>query len=176
MEEIKINRKPGEKDQESVVGQQKIESHQQLKPENELMVENFMKEYGNIKTAYMLTTSRDGESVRAIYFYPNVIEAVKGYEKYKDWGFAKDYLTITLYGPGGIIERKTLTRPKGGDCTFIRQDYIEAEQILLRYKNKMSKNDYDMLVKEFAGLFSRDNIRFNVSRFFKECQTEEVFE
>ena len=35
---------------------------------------------------------------------------------------------------------------------------------------------YKNLVKDFAGLFSRDNIRFDVSRFFRECQCEEVFE
>lgn len=176
MEEVQITRRPGEKDQLSTLQKQKEESISQIRPENEIMVDNFMKEYGNAKYAFMLTTSRDGEPVRAIYFYPNAIEAVKGYEQYKDWGFAKDYLTITLYGPGGIIDKKILSRPKGGDCTFVRQDYIDAEKILLKHKKSMSIEDYKKLVKDFAGLFSRDNIRFDVSRFFRECQCEEVFE
>lgn len=176
MDQVKINLKPGEKFQENILAGQKEESIKQIRPENEIMVENFMKEYGEMKFAYMLTTSRDGEPVRAIYFYDNALSASKGYMQYKDWGFAKDYLTITLYGPGGVIEQKVLRRPKGGDCTFIRQDYIEAEKILSKYRNSMSLEDYKSIVKDFAGLFSRDNIRFDVSRFFRECQCEEVFE
>jgi nucleoside-diphosphate-sugar epimerase len=94
----------------------------------------------------------------------------------RDWGFAKDHLTIKLWGPGGLIAEKTLKRPQGGDCTFVRSDYIEAENIILKIKQHLDEETYKSLVKDFAGLFSRDSIRFDVSRFFKQTECEEVFE
>ena len=166
--------------QQEYLEQQKKESLSQLRPENIDIVNNFVQEHKNAPAGYMLTISRDGESpVRSIYNFHHMLDAAAAYNKYIDWGFAKEYLTITLYGPGGKLAEKVLKRPDGGtqgDCTFIRQDYIDAEKILLKYKNKIMEDDYKLLVKDFAGLFSRDNIRFDVSRFFRECQTEEVFE
>ena len=176
MEPVEIKRLPGEKDQESTILKQQAEDH--IRPEHYVVVENFLKEQSVVSPppAWMLTTSRDGEGPRAIYFYPGPIEAVEGYNQYVDWGFAKDYLTITLYGPGGEVAKKVLRRPQGGDCTFLREDYIVTEKILLKYKDDMEYDRYQNLVKDFAGIFSRDNIRFDVARFFKQTECEEVFE
>jgi hypothetical protein len=166
--------------QEEYLKEYKEESLKQLKPEHEDVVNNFLKENQKVHSSYMLTIARDGEHpVRSIYYYSNALDAVSSYNRYTDWGFAKEYLTVSLYGPGGNIAEKVLRRPSGGtqgDCTFVREDYIKAEKILLRYKEVMDLQDYSSLVKDFAGLFSRDNIRFDVSRFFKETGCEEVFE
>lgn len=166
--------------QQEYLEKYKEESLKQLKPEHNDIVDNFLKENSKINTHYMITIARDGESpARSIYHYHNILDAVHSYNKYTDWGFAKEYLTVSLYGPGGLLDTKTLKRISGGtqgDCTFVREDYIKAEKILLSYKDKISLEDYTSLVKDFAGLFSRDNIRFDVSRFFRECQCEEVFE
>lgn len=166
--------------QQEYLNKYKEESLKQLNPQHTDIVDQFLKQNAGINTHYMITIARDGESpARSIYHYHNIIDAVNGYNKYTDWGFAKEYLTVTLYGPGGLLDQKVLKRSPGGtqgDCTFIREDYIRAEKIILGYKNKINKEDYTSLVKDFAGLFSRDNIRFDVSRFFKECQIEEVFE
>jgi hypothetical protein len=152
----------------------------ELKPEHTSVVDNFLKENSSGSTHYMLTIARDGESpARSIYHYNGPIDVTDAYNKYTDWGFAKEYLTVTMYGPGGQLAQKVLRRSSGGtqgDCTFVREDYIKAERIILRYKNDIPKDIYTSLVKDFAGLFSRDNIRFNVSRFFKETECEEVFE
>jgi len=166
--------------QEEYLEGYKRESEAQLNPEHQVMVDNFLKENSKIFPHYMITIARDGESpARSIYHFTNTVEAVNAYEKYTDWGFSKEYLTVTLYGPGGVLDQKVLKRSLGGsqgDCTFVRGDYIRAEKILLKYKNIMNEKDYQQLIKDFAGLFSRDNIRFDVSRFFRECQCEEVFE
>jgi len=124
--------------QQEYLEKYKEESLKQLNPEHFDVVINFLKTNSQINPHYMITISRDGESpARSIYHFPNAIEAVENYNKYTDWGFAKNYLTVTLYGPGGKLSEKVLKRPLGG---------------------------------------SRDNIRFDVSRFFRECQCEEVFE
>jgi len=158
----------------------KNESLSQLNPEHFRIVSEFLKENSKIKQEYMVTVARDGEfPVRSLYVFNTILDAINCYNKYTDWGFAKEYLTVVLYGPGGVLDEKILNRPFGGtqgDCTFIREDYIKAEKILVTYKDKMILKDYQQLVKDFAGLFSRDNIRFDVSRFFRECQCEEVFE
>ena len=166
--------------QQEYLEKYKEESIKQLNPEHNDVIANFLEKNSNITPHYMITIARDGESpARSIYHYPNVVDAVEGYNKYTDWGFAKEYLTVTLYGPGGRLSEKVLKRSMGGtqgDCTFVREDYIKAEKILLSYKDKIDSYNYKNLVKDFAGLFSRDNIRFDVSRFFRECQCEEVFE
>lgn len=166
--------------QQEYLEKYKKESLSQLSPQHEQLVNDFIKQNQGTNSTYMITTARDGEyPARSIYYFTNVIDSVKAYEKYTDWGFAKEYLTVTLYGPGGQLDQKVFRRSYGGtqgDCTFVREDYIKAEKILVAYKDKMSLKDYQQLVKEFAVLFSRDNIRFDVSRFFRECQCEEVFE
>jgi hypothetical protein len=126
---------------------------------------------------YRVTIFRDDEvQARSIYRYDNVIDAVNCYNRYTDWGFAKNYLRVVLSGEKEQYGEKILRRPSGGECTFIREDYVKAQKILLSYKDKMKYEDYQSLIKNFAELFSRDNIRFDVSRFFRECQCEEVSE
>lgn len=149
----------------------------ELRPEHEDVVSSFLESQRNNHASYMLTIARDGESpARSIYHLSNAIDAAEAYNRYQDWGFAKDYLTVSLYEPGGKITTKVLSRPKAGECVFVKADYIKAEQILLSTKDHMPEEAYTNLIKEFAGLFSRDNIRFDVSRFFKSTQCEEVNE
>jgi len=149
----------------------------ELKPEHADRVLEFVEQNKNIRAAYMLTIARDGESpVRSIYHFENAIDAAQGYNRYTDWGFAKEFLTVSLYEPGGKITTKVLKRPKAGECVFVKADYIKAENILLSVKEDLPQESYTNLIKEFAGLFSRDNIRFDVSRFFKATKCEEVNE
>ena len=177
MDQIIPAKKEGERTQDEYLNEQKENTLKQLKPEHQIILDRFIQENGKINANWMLTTQRDGEPIpRSIYNYKNVFDAIAGYDQYQDWGFAKDHLTIKLWGPGGLIAEKTLSRPQGGDCTFVRSDYIEAEKILLKVKQNLSTDQYTSLVKDFAGLFSRDNIRFDVSRFFKQTECEEVFE
>lgn len=152
----------------------------ELKLEHISVVDEFLRANSGASTHYMLTIARDGESpARSIYHYNSPIDVTEAYNKYTDWGFAKEYLTVTMYGPGGQLAQKVLRRSSGGtqgDCTFVREDYIKAEKIILKYKNDMTEDRYKSLVNDFAGLFSRDNIRFDVSRFFKATECEEVSE
>jgi hypothetical protein len=132
------------------------------------MVEKF-KQQVQQKTAdnYMLTIARDGESpVRSIYFYDNAIDASSGYEAYSDWGFAKDFLSVTLYEPTGKVHEKILRRPMGGECVFIREDYTKLSKIYADIKDGMDKDRYNYLVLESAKLLSKDNQRFDPKRFF----------
>jgi hypothetical protein len=132
------------------------------------MVEKF-KQQVQQKTAdsYMLTIARDGESpVRSIYFYDNAIDASSGYEAYSDWGFAKDFLSVTLYEPNGKVHEKTLRRPMGGECVFIREDYVKLSKIYADIKEGIDENKYNYLVLESARLLSKDNQRFDPKRFF----------
>jgi hypothetical protein len=116
--------------------------------------------------SYMLTIARDGESpVRSIYFYDNAIDAATGYAAYTDWGFAKDYLTVELHEPIGRVHSKVLRRPRGGECTFVRQDYNDATAILLALNGTIEQDHYNYLVYEFGKLFSKDNQRFDYKRF-----------
>ena len=142
-----------------------------LNQNNKTMVEQYVAEVAeNNNKAYMLTIARDGESpVRSIYFYDNAIDAVGGYDNYQDWGFAKEYLTVTLYEPTGRTHSKVLKRPKGGECVFVQKDYIDAERILLSIKDEMKYGSYLSLVSDFAMLFSKDNQRFDPVRFFKQA-------
>jgi hypothetical protein len=149
----------------------------ELRPEHADRVSEFVEQNKNIRASYMLTIARDGESpVRSIYHFDNAIDAAQAYGRYTDWGFAKDFLTVSLYEPGGKNTTKVLKRPKAGECVFVKADYIEAEKILLSTKEHLPEENYTNLIKGFAGLFSRDNIRFDVSRFFKATQCEEVNE
>lgn len=122
-------------------------------------------------SSYMLTISRDNEyPIRSIYFYDNALGAAQGYNAYKDWGFAKEFLTVTLYEPNGKINIKTLKRPKGGECVFIRQDYIDVSELILKIKDKINKEDYQRFVLGMAKIFSKDNLRFDEQRFFKKTK------
>lgn len=132
------------------------------------MVEDFLKRASEGRgDSYMLTIARDGESpVRSIYFYENSVDAVRGYEAYQDWGFAKDFLTIELYEPNGRKHSKVLNRPRGGECVFHREQYHQITEILNAAKPAIEEETFNSLSYKFAKLFSQDNQRFNVDRFF----------
>ena len=80
---------------------------------------------------YIITVSRDGENPpRSLISFDTKKEAIEGYDKYEDAGFAKDYLTISLYEPNGKINTKTLKRNHAGDPSFVRQNYIDTVEAL----------------------------------------------
>ena len=132
------------------------------------MVEKFKQQVQPKTTdTYMLTIARDGESpARSIYFYDNAIDASSGYEAYSDWGFSKNFLTVTLYEPTGRVHEKTLRRPRGGECVFVREDYTKLSKIYANIKEGMDQDKYNYLVLESARLLSKDNQRFDPKRFF----------
>lgn len=139
----------------------------ELKNEHVDMVAQYKSRVAD-KTAdsYMLTVARDGEQpARSIYFYGDAIDAATGYAAYTDWGFAKDFLTVELYEPTGMVHSKVLRRPRGGECVFHREQYHEAAIILSEASSKMDSDSYNKLVYDFAKLFSKDNQRFQVDRF-----------
>ena len=121
----------------------------------------------------MLTIARDGEDpVRTIIFYTNAIDAAEAYNKYTDWGFARNFLTVRLYEPNGVVNEKILKRNQAGECTFIRQDYISMQSILLKIKNNIDKNIYDSLCLDIMQIFAKDSWRFDPERFLKDLGIE----
>jgi len=80
----------------------------EIRPSHEDIVNDYIKNAKEGKLGhYMITVSRDGEfPVRSIISFDNVEQAVEGYEMYQDAGFAKDYLTVSLYQPSGMITTK----------------------------------------------------------------------
>jgi hypothetical protein len=115
---------------------------------------------------YMMTIARDGESpARSIYFYDNALDAATGYAAYTDWGFAKDYLTVVLYEPTGKKSEKVLRRPRGGECTFVKNDYLEIANALSTAKSEIAEEVFNKLIFKFAKIFSKDNQRFDHERF-----------
>jgi hypothetical protein len=120
------------------------------------------------QTAYMLTISRDGEEpVRTIIFYNSAIEAAEAYNMYNDWGFAKQYLTVKLYEPSGKINEKVFKRNQAGDPTFLRQNYYDVSDILLRLKPLLEVEVYEKACLDIATSFAKDNWRFNPERFLQ---------
>ena len=74
-------------------------NNSELKPSHKILVDEYIQSV-NEKTqnSYMLTIARDGEQpARSILYYNNAIDAAYAYNKYTDWGFAKNFLTVTLY-------------------------------------------------------------------------------
>jgi hypothetical protein len=139
-----------------------------LRPEHVDMVEAFKKSVQEKKAdSYLLAIARDGEQpARSIYFFDNAVDAAAGYEAYSDWGFAKDFLTVTLYEPTGKVHEKVLRRPRGGECVFVRDDYNKLSEIFNSVKDGVDPDKYNYLVLESARLFSKDNQRFDPERFF----------
>lgn len=133
------------------------------------MVDKYLNDAKQGKVAhYIITVSRDGESpVRSIISFDNVVDAVAGYEMYKDAGFAKSYLTVSLYEPSGKINTKVLKRNQAGDPSFVRQNYIDVTNALYEIKDKLSKEDYEKLCIKIMTSFGRDNWRFNTERFLE---------
>lgn len=138
------------------------------------MVEEYLKNsrYGKVNH-YMITVARDGESpVRSIISFDNAEQAVEGYEMYQDAGFAKDYLTVSLYQPSGMVTTKVLKRNHAGDPSFVRQNYIDTVEALHSVKDKLSQKDYEELCIKIVTSFAKDNWRFNPERFLKQLEIE----
>ena len=146
----------------------------ELKPSHKIMVDQYIEDVKNNKnSSYMLTIARDGEEpVRTIIFYTNAIEAAEAYNKYTDWGFARNFLTVRLYEPNGVVNEKVLKRNQAGECTFIRQDYIDMQNSLLKVKDSINKDVYDSLCIEIMTIFAKDSWRFDPERFLKNLDVE----
>lgn len=142
-----------------------------LNPENLKRVQDWLAEPAH--HSYMLTIARDGESpVRSIYYYQNSDEAMAAYERYQDWGFAKDYLTVELYLIDGTKLSKVLSRPKGGECVFTRQEYLDVADVLAEIKNEVKEQVFYTLAGKISRLFAKDNQRFDPKRFFEKLGLE----
>lgn len=147
----------------------------ELRPNHQDMIEEYLQNAKLGKVShYIISVSRDGESpARSIISFDNVVDAVAGYEMYKDAGFAKDYLTVSLYEPSGKINTKVLKRNQAGDPSFVRQNYIDVTNALYEIKDKLSKEDYERLCIKITTSFGRDNWRFNTERFLENLGVEQ---
>ena len=147
---------------------------EQLKPNHDDIVNDYIKNStsGSIGH-YMITVSRDGESpVRSIISFDNQKQALEGYEMYQDAGFAKEYLTVSLYEPSGKINTKVLRRNHAGDPSFVRQNYIDTVEALHSVKDKLNKEDYETLCIKIVTSFAKDNWRFSAERFLKQLEID----
>lgn len=145
-----------------------------LNPMHQEIVDDYVKNAKEGKVGhYIITVARDGESpVRSIISFDNAEQAVEGYEMYQDAGFAKDFLTVSLYQPSGMITTKVLKRNHAGDPSFVRQNYIDTVEALHEVKDKLSKEDYEALCIKIVTSFAKDNWRFNPERFLKQLEIE----
>lgn len=150
----------------------------QLKPQHSDIVNEYLENVKSKKAnAYMLTISRDGEDpVRTIIFYNNSIEAAEAYNMYNDWGFAKQYLTVTLYEPNGVVNQKVFKRNQAGDPTFLRQNYYDFSSILKELKPYLEKEIYEKAAIKVATSFAKDNWRFNPERFLNDLEIDKKIE
>jgi hypothetical protein len=122
---------------------------------------------------YMITVSRDGEfPARSIISFQDIEEAVAGYQMYQDAGFARNYLTVSLYEPSGKINTKVFRRNQAGDPSFVRQNYIDTVNALRSVKDKLEKDDYEELCIKVLTSFAKDNWRFDAERFLVELEIE----
>lgn len=122
---------------------------------------------------YMITVARDGEEpVRSIISFDNLEQALEGYEMYQDAGFAKNYLTVSLYQPSGHTLTKVLKRNHAGDPSFVRQNYIDTVDALHSLKDKLSQEDYEDVCIKIVKSFAKDNWRFDPDRFLKQLEIE----
>jgi hypothetical protein len=146
----------------------------EIKPNHDDIVSEYITNSSQGKVNhYMITVSRDGESpVRSIISFDNERQAIEGYEMYQDAGFAKDYLTVSLYEPSGNIKTKVLKRNHAGDPSFVRQNYIDTVEALHEIKDKLNKEDYENLCIRIVTSFAKDNWRFNAERFLKQLEIE----
>ena len=147
---------------------------EQLKPNHDDIVNDYIKNSASGSIGhYMITVSRDGESpVRSIISFDNQKQALEGYEMYQDAGFAKEYLTVSLYEPSGKINTKVLRRNHAGDPSFVRQNYIDTVEALHSVKDKLNKEDYETLCIKIVTSFAKDNWRFSADRFLKQLEIE----
>lgn len=148
----------------------------QLKQEHGDVVANYLQDVERKNAnSYMLTISRDGESpVRTIIFYDNAIDASEAYNMYQDWGFAKQYLTVTLYEPSGRVNQKVFKRNQAGDPTFLRQNYYDITEVLKQLKPLLPEEVYEQSCIKIATSFSKDNWRFNPDRFLSELEVKSI--
>lgn len=139
---------------------------------NKTVVENYLKEIKeHTNDSFMLTIARDGEDpVRSVIFYDNALDAAKVYNAYTDWGFAKNFLTVTLYEPNGKVHKKIIKRQPGYEATFMRRNYYDISKILFEFKDNTSEEEFENLVKNIARVFSHDNPRFDPERFLNNCK------
>jgi hypothetical protein len=146
----------------------------ELNPTHSDIVNDYIKNSKEGKVAhYMITVARDGEQpVRSIISFDNVEQAIEGYEMYQDAGFAKDYLTVSLYQPSGMVTTKVLKRNHAGDPSFVRQNYIDTVDALHKVKDKLDKEDYEELCIKIVTSFAKDNWRFSADRFLKQLEIE----
>lgn len=122
---------------------------------------------------YIITVSRDGENPpRSLMSFDTKKEALEGYEKYQDAGFARDYITVSLYEPDGKITTKNLRRNHAGEPSFVRQNYIDTVEALHEIKDKLEKKDYEDLCIKIVTSFAKDNWRFSAERFLKQLEIE----
>jgi hypothetical protein len=119
---------------------------------------------------YVLTVIRDDKEIQTAIAFGNAKEAIQGYEKYQDYGFAKNNLTVTLYEPNGIIHSKNFKRNQAGDPTFVRKNYYDTIELLKSIRDKTTPEVYDELVSGFANIFTEDNWRFNPDRFLEDLK------
>jgi hypothetical protein len=146
----------------------------ELNPTHSDIVNDYIKNSKEGKIShYMITVARDGEEpVRSIISFDNVEQAIEGYEMYQDAGFAKDYLTVSLYQPSGMVTTKVLKRNHAGDPSFVRQNYIDTVDALYKVKDKLDKEDYEDLCIKIVTSFAKDNWRFSADRFLKQLEIE----
>jgi len=144
----------------------------ELRQEHADIVEQFLTTTKANNYSFMLTIARDGESpARSIYNFSDALTASEAYNRYQDWGFAKDYLTVRLYEPNGKIQEKIIRRPPAGDCSFKRADYDKMSALILGLKNLLDQELYKNFVTDVALVFSQDNPRFDEQRFFDDTQS-----
>jgi hypothetical protein len=146
----------------------------EIKPNHDDIVNEYINNSNQGKVNhYMITVSRDGESpVRSIISFDNVEQALEGYEMYQDAGFAKDYLTVSMYEPSGKINTKVLKRNHAGDPSFVRQNYIDTVEALHSLKDKLDKKDYEDVCIKIVTSFAKDNWRFSADRFLNQLEIE----
>lgn len=149
-----------------------------LNPTHADMVAEYLSQVSQKKAnSYMLTISRDGETpVRTIIFYSNAIEAAEAYNMYNDWGFAKKYLTITLYEPSGVVNEKVFKRNQAGDPTFLRQNYYDISSVLKSLKPMLDDKVFEDACKKIAFSFTKDNWRFSPERFLEDLGIDSTLE
>ncbi len=143
-------------------------------PEHVKIIEEYVK---NAKAKaiqhYLITVSRDEEEVpSSLISFDTEREALEGYEKYQDAGFAKHQTEVSLYEPTGKINTKVLKRNHAGDPSFVRQNYIDTANALHKVKDKLDKKDYEDLCIEILTSFAKDNWRFDIKRFLKQLEIE----
>jgi len=146
----------------------------EINPIHSEIINNYINDSKEGKVGhYMITVSRDGESpARSIISFDNIQQALEGYEMYQDAGFAKEYLTVSLYEPSSKVSTKVLKRNHAGDPSFVRQNYIDTVEALHALKDKLTKQDYEDVCIKIVTSFAKDNWRFSADRFLKQLEID----